>query len=196
MIARLRGKLAEKLPNSVLIDVQGVGYAAAVPVSTFSALPDVGAEATLFIHTHVREDALALYGFATRREKGLFEKLITVGGVGPRLALAVLSGLPTEELLGAIRAGDANRLVRIPGVGRKTGERIILELREKLGPVEGAEPGASAPPRGLQADVISALVNLGCTADAAEKAVAEARKQGTAEEFEPLFRRSLELIRR
>ena len=156
----------------------------------------MGAEVALHAHTHVREDALALFGFLTKQEKGLFEKLITVNGVGPRLAVTVLSGLPTDELLGAIRSGDAKTLTLIPGVGRKTGERIILELREKLGAVETGEEPAVSPGAALEGDVVSAMSNLGCTAEAARKAVEKARQGGVATEFEPLFRRALELVRR
>ncbi len=196
MIALLRGKLLEKSPNLALLDVGGVGYALTVPVSTFSGLPELGSEVVLHAYTYVREDALALFGFLTKQEKALFEKLISVNGVGPRLGVTVLSGLPTEELLGAIRAGDAKTLTRIPGVGRKTGERIILELREKLGAVEAGETVPPSPAAALEEDVVSAMSNLGCTADAARKAVELARQQGAAAEFEPLFRRALELVRR
>ncbi len=196
MIAFLRGKLLEKSPNLALVDVGGVGYSLTIPVSTFSELPESGAEVSLYAHTYVREDALALFGFLTKQEKALFEKLISVNGVGPRLAVTVLSGLPTEELLGAIRSADSKTLTRIPGVGRKTGERIILELREKLGAVEGGGAPAPSPTAALEQDVVSAMSNLGCTADAARKAVEAARKEGAPAEFEPLFRRALELMRR
>ena len=198
MIARLRGQLVEKQPNYALVDVSGVGYALTVPVSTFSEIGDPGQEVALHVHTHVREDTLALFGFATRQEKSLFARLITVNGVGPRLAIAVLSGLPSADLLTAIRSGDTKTLTLIPGVGRKTGERIILELREKLGPIESAEAGesASTPASGIEADVLSAMLNLGCSADAAEKALRAAREAGTPREFEPLFRKALELVRR
>lgn len=198
MIASLRGKLLEKKPNLALIEVGGVGYAVTIPVSTFSRLGELGEEIRLHTHTHVREDALALYGFASRSEKDLFEKLITVSGVGPRLAVTILSGLATEELVAAIAAGDAQRLTRIPGVGRKTGERLILELREKLGPVAEADgtPVTQTAGGGIGQDVVSAIVNLGCNRDAAEKAVSKARQAGVAEEFDLLFRRSLELVNR
>ncbi len=197
MIAHLRGIVLEKHPNAAVIDVGGVGYAVTIPVSTFSNLPDAGAEASLHVHTHVREDALALFGFLTTAEREIFERLISVNGVGPRLAVTVLSGLPTEELLTAIRSGDVKTLVRIPGVGRKTGERIILELREKLGALEDAETSATGTPTsGLEDDVISAMVNLGCSADAAGVAVKKAREEGVSEEFEPLFRKALSLVRR
>jgi holliday junction DNA helicase RuvA len=190
MIAYLRGRLLEKRPNHVLLDVNGVGYGVQIPVSTFSALPASGQEARLFIHTHVREDALALYGFSTEREKGLFERLIGVSGIGPRLAVTVLSGLPVDELTAAIRRGEVARLIRIPGVGRKTGERIILELREKLGGLETE----TAAPGGVDEEVISALLNLGCSRPNAEAAVEKARRDGAAETFEPLFRAALQLV--
>jgi len=152
----------------------------------------------LKIHTHLREDSLSLYGFVSEDERTLFERLITVTGIGPRLAITVLSGLPIPELFAAIRAGAVERLVRIPGVGKKTAERIVLELREKLPPPAGAPedlaPGAGAL-SALERDVLSALINLGCAAAAAEAAVRKARAAGVPEEFEPLFRRALELVR-
>ena len=196
MIAYLRGKLLEKHPNSALLDVRGVGYGVTIPVSTYSRLGQPGDEAVLHIYTHVREDALALFGFFTAAEKGLFEKLISVSGIGPRLAVTILSGLPTDELLTAIRSGDAKQLTRIPGVGKKTGERMVLELRDKLGPIE--EPaGEGADLSGdIERDVISAMLNLGCAKNAAEKAVRKSLSEGVEQAFEPLFRRSLDLISR
>jgi len=198
MIAHLRGILLEKHPNQAVVEVGGVGYDVAIPVSTFSALPEPGAEVRLKIHTHLREDSLSLYGFVSEDERTLFERLITVTGIGPRLAITVLSGLPIPELFAAIRAGAVERLVRIPGVGKKTAERIVLELREKLPPPAGAPedlaPGAGAL-SALERDVLSALINLGCAAAAAEAAVRKARAAGVPEEFEPLFRRALELVR-
>ncbi len=197
MIAHLRGKLVEKQPNLVVVDVDGVGYELTIPVSTYSQLGNAGEEVALHTHTHVREDALSLFGFATRHEKGIFEKLITVSGIGPRLAVTVLSGLPTENLATAIREGDVATLTRIPGVGRKTGERMVLELREKLISVvdgEGSELGSGVSP--IERDVISALLNLGCARPAAEKAVRKALNESDSGDFEPLFRRSLELMSR
>jgi Holliday junction DNA helicase RuvA len=190
MIAFLRGRLLEKRPNQVIVDVNGVGYSVNIPVSTFYQLPNRGAEAQLFVYTHVREDALALYGFLTEKEKALFEKLISVSGIGPRLAVTLLSGLDADELMSAIRRGDTQRLVRIPGVGRKTGERLIVELREKMGPPEAEAPVATA----LEDEVVSALLHLGCGRPAAEAAVQKARQNGAAEEFEPLFRAALQLV--
>lgn len=197
MIASLRGRLLEKHPNFVIIDVGGVGYAVTVPVSTFSHIGGIGEEVRLLIYTHVREDTLALYGFAGGREKELFEKLITISGIGPRLAVTILSGLPTDELLDAIRVGDAKRLTRIPGVGRKTGERIALELREKLESLDTDErPEGVSLSDAMQQDVVSTLINLGCNRAAADKAVRKAVTEGVAVEFELLFRRSMELISR
>ena len=201
MIAHLRGKLVDKQPNLVIIDVGGVGYAVTIPVSTYSQLGQRGAEASLHIHTHVREDALALFGFATRAEKAIFEQLITVSGIGARLAVAVLSGLPADELSTAIRSADVAQLTRIPGVGKKTGERMVLELREKLGPAISSDEMAARPggDDATQQEVISALLNLGCTRDAAQKAVGKALREKSAAdvlEFESLFRRSLDLMSR
>ncbi len=200
MIAHLRGLLLEKHPNQALVEAGGVGFDVAIPVSTFSALPEPGREVRLRIYTHVREDTLALYGFATPDEKMLFERLISISGIGPKLAITVLSGLSAPDLIAAIRAGDAARLVRIPGVGKKTAERILLELREKL-PETAAE--AAAAPAGktaltaLEQDVLSALINLGCAPAAAENAVRKARTQAPEPAaFEPLFRQALEHIGR
>jgi holliday junction DNA helicase RuvA len=201
MIAFLRGTLLEKHPNQVIVDTGGVGYDVLIPVSTFSALPDAGAEVRLRIHTHVREDALSLYGFITTAEKAIFEKLISVSGIGPKLAITVLSGLNTADLVTAIRNSQVDQLVRIPGVGKKTAERIVLELKDKLDAVGiPVGPGAAAarPTPALSAieqDVLSALINLGCNRAAAEGAVRKAKAAGVGDEFEPLFRRSLELVR-
>ncbi len=200
MIAQLRGILLEKHPNQAIVDAGGVGYDVTIPISTYSALPDTGREVRLRIHTHVREDAIALFGFLSADEKTIFERLISVGGIGPKLGITVLSGLPVPELTAAIRGGDVARLVRIPGVGKKTAERIILELREKLPEIAGAA-GAAAAEGGktalaaIERDVLSALTNLGCTVAAAETAVRKARATGAPEEFEPLFRKALALVR-
>jgi Holliday junction DNA helicase RuvA len=194
MIAFLRGRLIVKSPNQVVVDVNGVGYSVNIPVSTFSELPDRGAEAELFIYTHVREDTLALYGFLTEKEKMLFERLISVSGIGPRLAITLLSGLQADELIAAIRAGDVQRLVHVPGVGRKTGERLVLELREKMDFAAAAAAAGFGPARSsLEEDVISALLNLGCARAAAQSAVQRARQNGAPAEFEPLFRAALKL---
>lgn len=197
MIAHIRGTILEKHPNQVIVESGGVGYDVTVPISTFTALPELGAEVRLRIHTHVREDALSLFGFLTQDEKTLFEKLIGVSGIGPKLAITVLSGLPTPDLIGAIRQGQTENLVRIPGVGKKTAERMILELRDKLGPLAAGVPAAqpAAALSALEQDVLSALLNLGCARPAAEAAVRKAKAQGPAADFEQYFRRALELIR-
>jgi Holliday junction DNA helicase RuvA len=200
MIARLRGKLVEKHPNQVIVDAAGVGYDVQIPISTFSALPDTGLEVTLQIYTHVREDALALFGFFTAAEKTIFEKLISVSGIGPTLAVKVLSGMSTSDLIPAIRNGSVEHLVRIPGVGKKTAERIVLELKDKLeGMGHAAAPGIAEKPAAalsvVDQDVLSALLNLGCNRAAAEAAVRKAKAAGAPADFEPLFRKSLELVR-
>ena len=147
MIALLRGVLVEKHPNQVIVETGGVGYDVTIPVSTFTHLPNPGAEVRLRIHTHVREDALALYGFLTQDEKGLFEKLIDVSGIGPTLAVKILSGMTAPELIHGIRRGEVERLVRIPGVGKKTAERMVLELRDKLPPVTSFHRARAKNPR-------------------------------------------------
>jgi Holliday junction DNA helicase RuvA len=196
MIALLRGVLVEKHPNQAIVETGGVGYDVTIPVSTFTRLPEPGAEVRLRIHTHVREDALALYGFLTQDEKALFEKLIGVSGIGPSLAVKILSGMAAPDLIHAIRRGEVDRLVRIPGIGKKTAERMVLELRDKLPAVAGEE--AAEPAGALSAvdqDVLSALLNLGCGRPQAEAAVRKAKAAGAPAEFEPLFRRALELVR-
>jgi Holliday junction DNA helicase RuvA len=197
MIALLRGILIEKHPNQAIVEAGGVGYDVTIPVSTFTHLPEPGAEVRLRIHTHVREDALSLYGFLTGEEKALFEKLISVSGIGPTLAIKVLSGVAAPELIGAILRGEIDRLVRIPGVGKKTAERMVLELRDKMPAVSGEMPQtpAAAALSAVDQDVLSALLNLGCARPQAEAAVRKAKSAGAASEFEPLFRRALELVR-
>jgi Holliday junction DNA helicase RuvA len=193
MIGSLRGKLIEKRPNLVLLDVGGVGYQVLIPLSTFTSLGALHAEATLLVHTHVREDQLALYGFLTSREKQCFELLISASGVGPSLALKILSGMGLDELVPAIRKGDLAQLVRIPGVGRKTAERIVLELRDKLTAVDVPEVGKPATRSQLESDVASALVNLGYDERAVESAMAKSR--GTVgNDFESLLRASLQVL--
>jgi Holliday junction DNA helicase RuvA len=197
MIALLRGTLIEKHPNQAIVEAGGVGYDVAIPVSTFTRLPDAGAEVRLRIHTHVREDALSLYGFFTQDEKALFEKLLGVSGIGPTLAVKILSGLSAPDLILYIRRGEVERLVKIPGVGKKTAERMVLELRDKLPAPAGEEP-ATPPAEALSSvdqDVLSALLNLGCARTQAEAAVRKAKAGGGSLEFEPLFRRSLEFVR-
>jgi len=196
MIAHLRGVIVEKRPNQVIVEAGGVGYDVNIPISTYAALPDKGAEVRLHVYTHVREDVLALYGFLSGEEKMLFERLISVSGIGPRLAVTVLSGLPVAELITAIRSSAVDQLVRIPGIGKKTAERMVLELREKLpAAAEAAAPSARPALSSLDRDVLSALVNLGCAPAAAEAAVRQAKTQMPDAEFEPLFRRALELVR-
>lgn len=196
MIARLRGTLIEKHPNQAVLDAGGVGYDVTIPVSTYSGLPDTGHETILRIHTHVREDAIALYGFLTADERNLFEKLISVSGIGPSLAIKVLSGMAAADLLNAIRRNELERLIRIPGIGKKTAERMVLELRDKLPAATGEEPATGAPAlSGLDEDILSALLNLGCARPAAETAVRKARAAGVPDQFEPLFRKALELVR-
>lgn len=197
MIALLRGVLLEKHPNQVVVETGGVGYDVTIPVSTYTHLPDAGAEVRLRIYTHVREDALALFGFLTQDEKGLFEKLIGVSGIGPKLAVTILSGLAAPELIQAIRRSEVERLVRIPGIGKKTAERMVLELRDKLPAVSGEEPATAAVPlSSIEQDVLSALLNLGCGRPQAETAVRKAKGAAAGPvDFEPLFRRALELVR-
>ena len=193
MIGLLRGKLVDKRPNQILIDVGGVGYQVQVPLSTFASLGTLHAETTVLIHTHVREDQISLYGFLTAREKQCFELLISASGVGPSLALKILSGMGIEELVPAIRKGDLLQLVRIPGVGRKTAERIVVELRDKLVVVDVAEAGKPTTKSQLESDVASALVNLGYDARSVEKAIEKARAEGDGD-FEALLRGSLQIL--
>src|SRR5215468_7932482 len=160
MIGRLTGRLATKSPDHILLDVGGVGYQVHIPLSTFYELPEAESPASLWVHTHVREDALALYGFLTERERTLFLLLLGVTGIGPRVALTVLSGIPPSELVAALRAQDVRRLVAVPGVGKKTAERMVLELAEKVDALAG-EPTPGAPETVAADDVVSALVNLG-----------------------------------
>lgn len=195
MIAQLHGRILEKHPNRVIVDVNGIGYDVFVPLSTFYNLGDEGADVTLRTHTHVREDALALYGFATLLEQELFERLIGVGGIGPKLALAVLSGIEPLELIRAIERGDIGRLTAIPGVGKKTSERIVLELKDRLPRPQVAAVAlggdAAAPPADVRDDVLSALVNLGYHRPLAEKAVASAVNTVPDGDFERTLKQAL-----
>ena len=197
MIALLRGNLLEKSPNQAIVDAGGVGYDVIIPVSTFTGLPDAGHTVTLKIHTHVREDALALYGFLTSDEKTLFEKLIGVSGIGPKLAVTILSGLAAGDLIHAIRAAEVDKLVRIPGIGKKTAERMVLELRDKLAAPTGATTAPHTPAlNDIEHDVLSALANLGCAKPAAEAALQKVRKlHPEMKGFEALFRKALEFVR-
>ena len=195
MIGQLRGRLSDKRPNQILVDVGGVGYIVAVPLSTYAALGELHTEVTLLIHTHVREDAFSLYGFVSAREKHFFEMLLSASGVGPSLALKILSGMSVEELVPAIRNSDLTRLTKIPGVGRKTAERMVVELRDRLDAVavEKERPAPSSP-AGVEADVVSALVNLGYDLRLAESSVEDARKSAGAANFEKLLRVSLQAL--
>ncbi len=193
MIGLLRGKLIDKRPNQVLIDVGGVGYQVQIPLSTFAELGALHQETTLLIYTHVREDQLALYGFLTAREKQCFELLISASGVGPSLALKILSGMGVEELVPAIRKGDLAQLVRIPGVGKKTAERIVVELRDKLTAVDVPESGKPATRSQVESDVASALTNLGYDDRSVERAIEQSRGDG-ARDFEKLLRASLQIL--
>ena len=201
MIAQLRGILLEKHPNQAIVETGGVGYDVTIPVSTFTHLPDTGAEVKLRVHTHVREDAIALFGFLTQDEKAIFEKLIGVSGIGPKLGVTILSGLAAPDLINAIRRGDSATLVRVPGIGKKTAERMVLELRDKLPAATGEQPAATSPDAlsPVDQDVLSALLNLGCARPQAEAAVRKAKASaataGANADFEPLFRRALELVR-
>ena len=200
MIAQLRGTLADKRPNQLIVEVGGVGYLVNIPLSTFYALGGLREEIVLLVHTHVREDALALYGFLTAREKHLFEMLLSASGVGPTLALKILSGMSADELAPAIREGDIARLTRIPGVGKKTAERMVVELRDKLAVAESetlaAGGGVAASGRGgVSGDVVSALLNLGYDSRAAEAAVERAGRDGGAGgSFEALLRAALHAL--
>ena len=193
MIAFLRGRLLEKHPTRVIIETGGVGYEVHTPLSSYSAVGEPGGEIALRIHTHVREDAIQLFGFATPLELALFERLVAVSGIGPKLALAVLSGMAPTDLVDAVSASDVGRLVSIPGIGRKTAERIVLELRDKM---TGLTPGATpASGGGTRTDLVSALVNLGYHRPAAEKAV-DTALGATAGEFDEALRRALESLTR
>ncbi|HWY43497.1 MAG TPA: Holliday junction branch migration protein RuvA [Candidatus Sulfotelmatobacter sp.] len=192
MIGQLRGRLADKRPNQILMDVGGVGYLVSVPLSTYAALGELHTEVTLLIHSHIREDAFALYGFLSSREKHLFEMLLSASGVGPTLALKILSGMSTEELIPAIRGNDLGRLTKIPGVGRKTAERMVVELKDKLETMAISEQKpAPTSPAGVEADVVSALINLGYDGRAAENAVAEGKREVGTSNFEKLLKASL-----
>ncbi len=196
MIAHLRGRLLSKQPQQAIVEAAGVGYDVAISVTTYTSLPAEGAEVSLHIHTQVREDTLALYGFLDRNDKRIFERLITVSGVGPKLAITIQSGLPTDRLVAALRAQDHATLTRIPGVGKKLSERLVVELKDKLEDMAMAAPAvASAGP--AAEDVLSALVNLGYQRPSAQKAIeaAVAKDKGVGEHFDALFRAALMTIR-
>lgn len=199
MIGQLRGVLAAKRPNVVLVDVAGVGYEVEIPLSTFYGLPNLHGEVSLLIYTHVREDQITLFGFLSTREKHFFELLLSVSGVGPSVALKVLSGLSIDELIPAVQKGDLAQLTRIPGVGKKTAERVVLELRDKMSALAAKESEregrADATTRGgIEGDTISALVNLGYQRAPVEKAVESARKSGANSSFEALLKAALQQL--
>ena len=196
MIAHLRGRLLSKQPQQVIVEAAGVGYDVAISVSTYTSLPAEGAEVALHIHTQVREDTLALYGFLDRNDKRIFERLITVSGVGPKLAITIQSGLPTDRLVAALRAQDHATLTRIPGVGKKLSERLVVELKDKLEDMAMAAPAVAAAGPAAE-DVLSALVNLGYQRPSAQKAIetAVAKDKGVGEHFDALFRAALMTIR-
>ena len=194
MIARLNGKVLEKHPNRVIVDVSGVGYDVLVPLSTFYGCGDPGAAIALKIHTHVREDQLALYGFATDLELAMFERLIAVSGIGPKLALSVLSGIETRELAGAIQRNDLARLTAIPGVGKKTAERICVELRDRLPKTIDAAP--ASPADSLREDLVSALGNLGYHRQSIDKVLDKLTGARSDAKFEDVLRAALKDLSR
>jgi Holliday junction DNA helicase RuvA len=195
MIGYLQGTVLRASPERVLVDVQGVGYEVHIPLTTYYEVERAGPGGSirLYIHTHLREDGIALFGFASEREKLLFEKLIAVSGIGPRLARVVLSGMAADDLLAALAAGDLARLTSIPGIGRKTAERMVLELRDRVRELAAELPGRAAP---ADDDLVSALVNLGYKPSQAERAVSEARRDRPDAPFQELLRASLNRLSR
>jgi Holliday junction DNA helicase RuvA len=193
MIAHLRGRLLTKDPNRAVVEAAGVGYELAISVPTYSELPNAGAEVALHVHTHVREDAIALFGFLRTDEKRLFERLIAVSGIGPKLAITILSGMSAEFLVAAIRGNDLAALTKVPGIGKKTAERMVLELRDKLDAFATAP--ARPAPTAVEDDVLSALVNLGYQENAAEKAIAAAAGSERSS-FDKLFKAAMAQLRR
>jgi holliday junction DNA helicase RuvA len=195
VIAHLRGRVLRKNPQEVIVDVAGVGYKVAIPVSTFYRLGEEGAEVSLRVHTHVREDALALYGFLTAHEQDLFERLIQVAGVGPKLAVNILSGIEAAELAAALRGSDVARLTRVPGVGKKTAERLVVELKDKMPPVlTPSEAAETLPPSTPKEDLLSALAHLGYSRGEAERGVDRALRDDGDGRFEDLLRRALQIV--
>ncbi|HEY7514877.1 MAG TPA: Holliday junction branch migration protein RuvA [Vicinamibacteria bacterium] len=194
MIAHLRGRLLRKDTQEAVVDVGGVGYRVTIPLSTFYRLGGDGDEVSLLTYTHVREDALALYGFLTGREQALFERLIAVSGVGPRLAVNILSGIEAPELVDALRTSDVVRLTRIPGVGKKTAERLVLELKDKMEGLAAPSEAPSAPRGGPKDDLLSALLHLGYSRPEADRAADRALREDGGGSFEDLLRRTLRLL--
>jgi Holliday junction DNA helicase RuvA len=194
VIAHLRGRILRKGPQEVVLDVAGVGYKVVIPVSTFYRLGEPGAEIELRTYTHVREDTLALYGFLTGGEQDLFERLISVGGVGPKLAVNILSGIEVPDLMAALRTSDVTRLTRVPGVGKKTAERLIVELKDKM-PAAAPDEVPPAPASGRpKEDLLSALVNLGYSRGEVERGVDRALQEDGSGRFEDLLRRALQIV--
>ena len=191
MIAHLRGTLLNKHPNQVVVEAAGVGYEVNISVPTFSDLPATGSEVALHIHTHVREDVIALYGFLRPAEKQLFEKLMTVSGIGAKLAITILSGMAADDMAAAIRGNDLARLTKIPGIGKKTAERMVLELRDKLPAATGTSMPVVPAMSAMEEDVLSALMNLGYQRAVAEKALASIVKNGKSGSFDAMFREAL-----
>jgi holliday junction DNA helicase RuvA len=191
MIAHIRGRLISKHPNQAIVECSGVGYDIVITVPTYSDLPESGNDVALFIHTHVREDQLALFGFLRAEEKQLFEKLITVSGIGPKLAITILSGMPTPDMVGAIRGNDIQRLTKIPGIGKKTAERMVLELRDKLDAF-GTTTAPVTTTLPVEEDVMSALENLGYQRAVVQKALAVVA--GGKQNFDELFRKTLGVL--
>jgi holliday junction DNA helicase RuvA len=194
VIAHLRGRILRKGPQEAVLDVGGVGYRVAIPVSTFYRLGEPGAEVELRTYTHVREDTLALYGFLTAAEQDMFERLISVGGVGPRLAVNILSGIEVPDLVAALRTSDVTRLTRVPGVGKKTAERLIVELKDKMPAVVADEAPLARAAGGPKEDLLSALVNLGYSRGEVERGVDRALREDGAGRFEDLLRRALQIV--
>lgn len=199
MIGYLSGKLLEKQANTAIVDVGGVGYEVSIPLSTFYELGDIGGDVQLRIYTYVREDAIQLFGFKTLREKELYLRLISVQGIGAKSGITMLSGMSAEEIIAAIRSNDLGRLTSIPGVGRKTAERLVIELRDKVGDVAGdgshLDAGASSTPvDSVFEDALSALINLGYQRHAAEKALNQAGSEGTEISVQKLLRRALQIL--
>ena len=197
MIAHLRGRLFSKSPNQAIVECGGVGYDVTISVATFSALPSEGSEASLYIYTNVREDQIALFGFAETQEKRLFEKLLTISGIGPKLAITVLSGIAADRLVTAIRNQDHATLTRIPGIGKKTAERVVLELKDKLDDLATAPVAAGMHHGAAGDDALSALVNLGYARPAAQKAIETSieKNPDAANDFETLFRAAMAAMR-
>ncbi len=194
MIAQLSGRILRKAPQELVVEVAGVGYRVTIPVSTFYRLGEEGSEVSLRVHTHVREDALQLYGFLSASEQGLFERLIDVAGVGPKLAVNILSGIEAPELMEALKASDVTRLTRIPGVGKKTAERLVLELRDKMAALAPAQEPALPTRSGAKDDLLSALVHLGYSRPEAEKGAERALREDGSGRFEDLLRRALRIL--